>query len=437
MKSINKFFVISLTALAILLPACHQYEPVSEDAFVTEENSWKATMTIGELVDTYLTVEGDIKPVRENDFNKDGVTPTGVFSIDTLPRLNADGSNAIIIRGRIVSEDVAGNLYKTLVIQDEKHPEQGLKLSIDAGSLSGIYPIGQLVAIRCNGLVLGKYAAQVQLGVAFFNTDKEPDWQPGATGSKVGWEPGRIPLPIFQKAVQLIETPNKSKLVVDSMEVSEITGWVAPYYVPSEAGYKSIAQLASRLVRLKNVYFTQISGDPSDVTVPANSYNYEVKAFCDLPDTIITNESDMAQWRQQSSVFAPESYKSQGYPQGRNIATVGSPTIWMSVSTSEYAKFAQATIPSPIYDAPSSTATVVGQFEGDIIGILGVYSDKGKNVGYMNEAFSLTIRSLKDIQLKATADGYYRIGQTAGEESFKEVKKDDLWYADDVFYPRY
>lgn len=29
MKSINKFFVISLTALAILLPACHQYEPVA------------------------------------------------------------------------------------------------------------------------------------------------------------------------------------------------------------------------------------------------------------------------------------------------------------------------------------------------------------------------------------------------------------------------
>ena len=109
----------------------------------------------------------------------------------------------------------------------------------------------------------------------------------------------------------------------------------------------------------------------------------------------------------------------------------------MSISTSEYAKFAEATIPSPIYDAPSSTATVVGQFEGDIIGILGVYSDKGKNVGYMNEAFSLTIRSLKDIQLKATADGYYRIGQTAGEESFKEVKKDDLWRADDVYYTKY
>ena len=432
MKSINKIFVISLTALAILLPACHQYEPVTE-GYVKEADAWKATYTIDSLVQTYLSVNGDITPVRENDLSKDGLSNTGVFSLDTLPALNADGSNAIIIRGRIVSEDVAGNIYKTLVIQDELHPEQGLKLSVDAGSLSGIYPIGQLVAIRCNGLVLGKYAAQVQLGVAYFNTDKEPDWQPGATGAKVGWEPGRIPLPIFKKAVQLIETPNKSKLVVDSMEVSEITGWVAPYYTPSEAGYKSIAQLASRYVRLKNVYFTQRSGGPTG----EDDYAYTVKPICELAAPTDSSEAGLAQWRQKASIFAPESYKSQGYPQSRDIATVGEPTKWMSISTSEYAKFAEATIPSPIYDAPTSGANVVGQFEGDIVGIVCVYCDKGKNVGYMNESFSITIRSLKDLELRATADGYYRIGQSAGEESFRAIKAGELWRADDVFYPKY
>ena len=432
MKSINKIFVISLTALAILLPACHQYEPVTE-GYVKEADAWKATYTIDSLVQTYLSVNGDITPVRENDLSKDGLSNTGVFSLDTLPALNADGSNAIIIRGRIVSEDVAGNIYKTLVIQDELHPEQGLKLSVDAGSLSGIYPIGQLVAIRCNGLVLGKYAAQVQLGVAYFNTDKEPDWQPGATGAKVGWEPGRIPLPIFKKAVQLIEAPDKSKLVAEDIQVSTITGWVAPYYTPSEAGYKSIAQLASRFVRLKNVYFTQRSGGPTG----EDDYAYTVKPICELAAPTDSSEAGLAQWRQKASIFAPESYKSQGYPQSRDIATVGEPTKWMSISTSEYAKFAEATIPSPIYDAPTSGANVVGQFQGDIVGIVGVYCDKGKNVGYMNESFSITIRSLKDLELRATANGYYRIGQSAGVESFKAVKAGELWRADDVFYPKY
>ena len=432
MKSINKIFVISLTALAILLPACHQYEPVTE-GYVKEADAWKATYTIDSLVQTYLSVNGDITPVRENDLSKDGLSNTGVFSLDTLPALNADGSNAIIIRGRIVSEDVAGNIYKTLVIQDELHPEQGLKLSIDAGSLSGIYPIGQLVAIRCNGLVLGKYAAQVQLGVAYFNTDKEPDWQPGATGAKVGWEPGRIPLPIFKKAVQLIEAPDKSKLVAEDIQVSTITGWVAPYYTPSEAGYKSIAQLASRYVRLKNVYFTQRSGGPTG----EDDYAYTVKPICELAAPTDSSEAGLAQWRQKASIFAPESYKSQGYPQSRDIATVGEPTKWMSISTSEYAKFAEATIPSPIYDAPTSGANVVGQFQGDIVGIVGVYCDKGKNVGYMNESFSITIRSLKDLELRATATGYYRIGQSAGEESFRAVTAGELWRADDVFYPKY
>lgn len=434
MKSINKFVVISLTLLTLVLSACHQYEPVPQNGYVTEEEAWDATYTIGQLVDTYLSVNGDIFPVRENDLSKDLASNTGVFSLDTLPALNADGSNAIIIRGRIVSEDVAGNIYKTLVIQDELHPEQGLKLSVDAGSLSGIYPIGQLVAIRCNGLVLGKYAAQVQLGVAYFNTDKEPDWQPGATGAKVGWEPGRIPLPIFKKAVQLIEAPDKSKLVVEDMEVSTITGWVAPYYTPSEAGYKSIAQLASRFVRLKNVYFTQRSGGPGTAE---DDYTYTVKPICELAAPTDSSEAGLAQWRQKASIFAPESYKSQGYPQSRDIATVGEPTKWMSISTSEYAKFAEATIPSPIYDAPTSGANVVGQFQGDIVGIVGVYCDKGKNVGYMNESFSITIRSLKDLELRATATGYYRIGQSAGEESFRAVTAGELWRADDVFYPKY
>jgi len=434
MKSINKFVVISLTMLTLVLSACHQYEPVSQEAYVKEADAWKATYTIDSLVDTYLSLNGDIFPVRENDISRDGLSNTGVFSLDTLPALNADGSNAIIIRGRIVSEDVAGNIYKTLVIQDELHPEQGLKLSVDAGSLSGIYPIGQLVAIRCNGLVLGKYAAQVQLGVAYFNTDKEPDWQPGATGAKVGWEPGRIPLPIFKKAVQLIEAPDKSKVVVEDMPVSTVFGWVAPGFTPSEAGYKSIAQLASRLVRLKNVYFTQRSGGPGDTDT---DYEYTVKPICELAAPTDTTEAGLAEWRQKSSIFAPESYKSQGYPQSRDIADVNDPTKWVGVSTSEYAKFAEATIPSPIYAEPNSSSAVVGQFQGDIVGIVGIYCDKGKNAYYMYKSFSITIRSLKDLELRATATGYYRIGQSAGEESFRAVTAGELWRADDVFYPKY
>ena len=71
MKSINKFVVISLTLLTLVLSACHQYEPVPQNGYVTEEEAWDATYTIGQLVDTYLSVNGDIFPVRENDLSKD------------------------------------------------------------------------------------------------------------------------------------------------------------------------------------------------------------------------------------------------------------------------------------------------------------------------------------------------------------------------------
>ncbi len=72
-----------------------------------------------------------------------------------------DSSSDIIIRGIVIADDKSGNFYKTLVIQDSTG---GLALNINGNSLYNSFPIGREVFIKCNGLFLGDYSNQIQMG---------------------------------------------------------------------------------------------------------------------------------------------------------------------------------------------------------------------------------------------------------------------------------
>lgn len=66
-----------------------------------------------------------------------------------------------IIKGRVISSDAAGNIYKSLVIQDETG---ALPMSINMTSMYNTYRVGQEVVVDVTGLYCGKYAGYEQLG---------------------------------------------------------------------------------------------------------------------------------------------------------------------------------------------------------------------------------------------------------------------------------
>lgn len=66
-----------------------------------------------------------------------------------------------IIRGRVISSDATGNIYQSLVIQDET---AALPISIRRASLYADYHVGQEVVINTAGLWIGKYNGLEQLG---------------------------------------------------------------------------------------------------------------------------------------------------------------------------------------------------------------------------------------------------------------------------------
>ena len=72
----------------------------------------------------------------------------------------ADGED-YIVKGRVVSSDASGNIYKSLVIQDETG---ALPLSINQNSLYNTYRVGQEIVLNVTDLYIGKYAGYQQMG---------------------------------------------------------------------------------------------------------------------------------------------------------------------------------------------------------------------------------------------------------------------------------
>lgn len=68
----------------------------------------------------------------------------------------------IYIEGRIVANDRWGNFYKTIVVQDGTGALE-VKLDAEELFLAG-YAYGEMVRINCNGLAVGAYGGNIQLG---------------------------------------------------------------------------------------------------------------------------------------------------------------------------------------------------------------------------------------------------------------------------------
>lgn len=72
-----------------------------------------------------------------------------------------DDETPYIIHGRVISSDASGNIYQSLVIQDET---AALNLSIRRQNMWADYRVGQDVVINATGLYMGSYNGLLQLG---------------------------------------------------------------------------------------------------------------------------------------------------------------------------------------------------------------------------------------------------------------------------------
>lgn len=200
MKAIKLFIALFLGTM--LYTACEPNYDIPPATL--PEASWTPNTTILELKQTF---SGNLDTIGY----KSGETP-------------------YVIQGTVIGNDISGNIYKQLMIQDKT---AALTISIDASNLNNTYRLGQKVIINCTGLQIGFYNSAQQLGTTY------------------NGNVGRMAEEVFTEHVQLSGWPDQpiDTLKVTIPELNALTSNQArmPYM--------------SRLVELQNVYFVN-AGQP-------------------------------------------------------------------------------------------------------------------------------------------------------------------------------
>jgi hypothetical protein len=353
----KKILYIALVALCV---ACTP-NPVDEsklfltDAQADELIAQGTLLTLQEFKDTYMTEKGNF--LSDTTLYRTRATKNGkdyLFSIDTIPA----STTPIYIRGRVTTDDFAGNFYKAMCIQQIVEGEQqALRLSVDAGSIGGLYQIGQEILIRVDGLAIGRYANQPQLCLPSYNNNIYAN----NAEQKIGWAPGRIPMAVFNARTKCIGKPDVSKLVYEELKIKDFT---------SVLNLQETRKWDAKLVRIKDVHYT------------GQYFTTSGTGKCTTGDP----ETD-----QNANVFAPTT-NNIGFPQTRVIEDAnGNKT---GISSSEYAKFAYFYLPG----ADKNGVANCPDYVGDVVGILGFYNDNAKYDPAYDD-WSISIRSLDDLQL--------------------------------------
>lgn len=253
--------------------------------------------------------------------------------------------------------------------------QQNLRISVDMGSLGGMFQIGQEILIRCNGLAIGRYANQPQLCIPTYNNNIYAS----SAQEKVGWAPGRIPAAKFRNAVKLLGAPDQSQLIYDELTLADLytKRGVAFKMNNTVADMQKIRKLDGRLVRFKNVHFS------------GKYYTQDGK----MENCVYKHPDSIA----EANVFAPTT-KNVGYPQSRIIENrAGSRTI--CVSNSEYCKFSNFFLPGAQPDSTNAVSDCKNWY-GTISGVLGWYCDNASSTyagGLKNltgKEWSITLRGI-------------------------------------------
>lgn len=117
-------------------------------------------------------VKDDDYNIPNVEFEEPDITTNTTISIvksmhsyDLVDFNEASNDGELILSGYVVSNDEAGNFYKTIIIQDApENPTAAIQIDIDVSSLFGEYKPGRKVYVKLNGLGLDKLNGVLHIG---------------------------------------------------------------------------------------------------------------------------------------------------------------------------------------------------------------------------------------------------------------------------------
>lgn len=152
-----------------------------------------------------------------------------------------------IVHGRVVSSDASGNIYKSLVIQDET---AALSFSLNRASLYNEYRLGQEMVVDLTGLYNGYYGGLQQIGwLGLYNGEEQVTFLNFDYWLNNSYYQG-LPDPAFKNVALNSDYPDNEMYCIVMEDFEQISTATLP-------------QIQSQLVEFRNVHF-QI--DPGEET---------------------------------------------------------------------------------------------------------------------------------------------------------------------------
>lgn len=223
--------------LLMLVLACSLFTGCMDDDWDTP-NAEALNKAYGnqEIAETNVITIGSLKEKYENVINA---------STNSYEQITED----VQIKGRVVGNDIGGNIYNEVSIDDGTG---AILICISQGGLFSYLPVGQEIVVDLKGLYIGGYGKQAEIGMPYTN----------AKGNSYVSRMSRV---LWNKHFKLTGVADASKVVAKEFDVSKRTD--EEYFTANNG----------KLMTIKNVEFTNADGKttfaPSDEKDAANSVN--------------------------------------------------------------------------------------------------------------------------------------------------------------------
>ncbi len=156
-----------------------------------------------------------------------------------------DASKHVIVKGRVTTSDLPGNIYQSIVIEDETG---AITVSTAATKLYQKYAMGQEALIDVTGLAIGKYRGLMQIGAS------------NATGS----ETTRMTEEALVAHMQANGLPDSKAIPPTVVTIEELNA--------AKTSAEGLMYWQSRLITIEDVSFVEAGMPFADGTTTTNRY---------------------------------------------------------------------------------------------------------------------------------------------------------------------
>ncbi len=164
------------------------------------------------------------------------------YSKDDTTYMNQPAQLKVYVTGN----DIQGNLYNNIAVQDDEG--NAIIICVQEGNMFSYLPVGQQLLIETQGLYIGSYGGQPQIGVPYTNSN-------GKTF------PSRMSSATWQNHYRLIKSTKHIQTKAENEANPLENAYVIPEYTAKELKALTVEH-AGKLMTVKDVVVNTSSGKP-------------------------------------------------------------------------------------------------------------------------------------------------------------------------------